>query len=416
MISLSGGSKKGNHKLALSEPSLPRLTDQAYAHIQHLAGDIGPRGSCTSAELRASEYVVSVLDGLELTEIETQEFGGSPSAYARYGVALGVAFVSQIIAGIVQTGWSYNLAAGIHALSALAIYAESDFHFNWSQWFVQPELSRNVLGSSPAREDPAHTVVITAHMDTHRTPFFNSNVTWQRIYNRGFRLIFASLILGATAAAALGLSNNPILKLLFHFLGIPFVLGMVAFIHADRTRYSPGAYDNASGVACMLSIAQWIKDNPLGRTNVWFVATGCEETGTGGMQALMNSRYAAWRDALWINLDQTGIGGLYLRLKEGLLRRYSVHPEALSLAREAAKLSGIMLRERESQAFSDAIIAFQKGLKAISLGASPSDPSQATPRHQLSDVPEHIHRKTLQDTIAYVMSLLKLWDQQEQVS
>lgn len=402
--------------MALSEPSLPRLTDQACAHIQHLAGDIGPRGSCTSAELRASEYVVSALDGMGLTEIETQEFSGSPSAYARYGIALGVAFVSQIIAGIVQTGWSYSLAAGMHALSALALYAESDFRRNWTQWFVQPRSSRNILAQCPARERPERMVVITAHMDTHRTPFFNSNVTWQRIYNRGFRLIFASLILGAAAATAVGITKDPILKLLFYFLAFPFVLGMVAFFHADRTPYSPGAYDNASGVACMLSLAKWLNDNPMDRTTVWFVATGCEETGAGGMQALMNSRFAAWRDALWINLDQTGIGGLYIRLREGLLRRYAVHAEALAFAREASEISGIILRERDSQAFSDAIIAHQKGLKAISLGASPSDPSQATPRHQLSDLPEQIHRKTLQDTIAYVMNLLILWDQQEQVS
>jgi hypothetical protein len=130
----------------------------------------------------------------------------------------------------------------------------------------------------------------------------------------------------------------------------------------------------------------------------------------------MKSKSAAWQKALWINLDQTGIGGLYIRLKEGMLRRYTVHPKALSLAREASKISGITLRERESQAFSDAIIAHQKGVIAISLGASPSDPGQETPRHQLSDVPEKIHRQTLQDTIAYVIDLLILWDRQEQVT
>jgi hypothetical protein len=119
---------------------------------------------------------------------------------------------------------------------------------------------------------------------------------------------------------------------------------------------------------------------------------------------------------VWINLDQTGIGGLYIRLKEGMLRRYAAHPGALSLAREASKISGIKLRERESQAFSDAIIAHQKGLIAISLGASPSDPSQATPRHQLTDVPEQIQRQTLEDTIFYVQNILELWDQQEQLA
>ena len=233
------------------------------------------------------------------------------------------------------------------------------------------------------------------------------------LFNLGFRLIFLSLVIGAGLAILAGFIDIAILKILFHALGLPIAFGFLAFLHADNTPFSPGAYDNASGVACTLTVAERLIQNPLDNTDVWFVITGCEETGAGGMLALVNTMAGSWRQALWVNLDQTGIGQLYIRLEEGMLRRYAIQPSALRLAREAAKVSGINLRERASQAFSDAIIAHQQGLLAISLGASPTEPDLETPRHQLSDVPTAIQLGTLHQTLCYVWSLLSLWDKQE---
>jgi hypothetical protein len=399
--------------LDIGDHSSQQLTDKAYTHVVHLADVIGPRGSCTEGEYQAARYVASTLQDFGLRDVHTQGFSGAPTAYGRYGLAFGVALLGQILAGLIQSGWSYIAAGVIFALSAWAMYAESDFRPNWTHWLIRSRPSRNVMARSPARKTPERLVVISAHLDSHRTPFFNSNVTWQRWYNLGFRLIFLSLVIGAGLAILAGFIDIAILKILFHALGLPIAFGFLAFLHADNTPFSPGAYDNASGVACTLTVAERLIQNPLDNTDVWFVITGCEETGAGGMLALVNTMAGNWRQALWVNLDQTGIGQLYIRLEEGMLRRYAIQPSALRLAREAAKVSGINLRERASQAFSDAIIAHQQGLLAISLGASPTEPDLETPRHQLSDVPTAIQLGTLHQTLCYVWSLLSLWDKQE---
>ncbi len=399
--------------MAIGDHSSQQLTDRTYAHVVHLADVIGPRGSCTEGEYQAARYVASTLQDFGLRDVHTQGFSGAPTAYGRYGLAFGVALLGQILAGLIQSGWSYIAAGVIFALSAWAMYAESDFRPNWTHWLIRSRPSRNVMARSPARKTPERLVVISAHLDSHRTPFFNSNVTWQRWYNLGFRLIFLSLVIGAGLAILAGFIDIAILKILFHALGLPIAFGFLAFLHADNTPFSPGAYDNASGVACTLTVAERLIQNPLDNTDVWFVITGCEETGAGGMLALVNTMAGSWRQALWVNLDQTGIGQLYIRLEEGMLRRYAIQPSALRLAREAAKVSGINLRERASQAFSDAIIAHQQGLLAISLGASPTEPDLETPRHQLSDVPTAIQLGTIHQTLCYVWSLLSLWDKQE---
>lgn len=394
--------------------SSQKLTDRAYEHIVHLAGDIGPRGSCTQDEYKAARYVATTLHDLGLIDVHTQGFSGAPTAYCRYGLALGVALLGQILAGLIQSGWSYIAAGVIFALSAWAMYAESDFHPNWTHWLIRSRPSHNVIACCPALKTPERRVVISAHVDSHRTPFFNSNAIWQRWYNLAFRLIFLSLVIGAGLAIFIGVFDLTILKIIFHALGLPIAFALFAFLHADKTPYSPGAYDNASGVACTITIAEHLIQNPLDNTDVWFAITGCEETGAGGMRALVNTMAESWRQALWVNLDQTGIGQLYIRIEEGMLRRYAVQPSALRLAHETAKVSGIYLREHSSKAFSDAIIAHHQGLFAISLGASPTEPDIETPRHQLSDIPAAIQPGTLHQTLCYVWSLLSIWDKQEQ--
>jgi hypothetical protein len=389
-----------------------QLTERACHHLEHLAVTIGPRGSCKPGERKAADYVATTFRNMGLHEIQRQDFHGSPTSYGRYGIAFAVAILSQIVAGVLKFNWAYFLAGVGHATSAWAILAESDFRKNWTHWIVPAKPSQNVIALRPAGELAQHQVVITAHIDSHRTPFFNSTPAWQKVYNLSFKFIFAAVCLGALLGILAGAMDAPGLKVALHLSGIPIMLGLVTFLHAECTPYSPGAYDNGSGVACMLAIAEHLTQSPRQHTDVWFVATGCEETGAGGMLALVNEKADPWRKALWLNLDQTGIGGLYLRLKEGMLKRYPIKSQVLQLARRAAELSGIDVRERVSQAFSDSTIAHQEGLLALSIGASPIEPGLTTPRHQLNDLPDQVDRGTMKNTIRFVDHLLMIWDQE----
>jgi hypothetical protein len=339
-------------------------------------------------------------------------FRGSPTSYGRYATAFATCLLAQALAGILRLDPIYILAGVVHAGAAWAMFAESDFRWNWTHWIIPSKLSQNVLALCPADESPRYKVVMTAHIDSHRTPFFNSTPTWQRVYNFSFKIIFIVLCLGALLGLLAGMLDSAIFSVLLHLSSIPTVLGLLAFLHADRTPFSPGAYDNGSGVACMLAMAERLSQNPRRHTEVWFVGTGCEETGAGGMLALVNEKADPWRDALWLNLDQTGIGGLYLRLQEGMLMRYKIQPRALQVARLAAEASGVKVRERVSQAFSDSIIAHQRDLLALSIGSSPIEPGSTTPRHQMTDLPYQIDRETMRNTILFVDRLVSTWDQE----
>jgi putative aminopeptidase FrvX len=68
----------------------------------------------------------------------------------------------------------------------------------------------------------------------------------------------------------------------------------------------PGANDNASGVAMMLTLAKHFASNP-GRRNILFIAFAAEEIGLKGSEWCACSAPSIWAaSALMINLDILG--------------------------------------------------------------------------------------------------------------
>jgi hypothetical protein len=396
----------------VKHPTSNQQSELALKHIKYLASFIGPRGTCSQGERDASAYIAVTFKEMNLRDVEIMECLASPSSYARYAIILAIALLTLLFSLFVQTTLVSILTGGILIACAAAYYLESDFQANWSQRIIRSQPSTNVIACCPAVDSPEQSVVITAHIDTHRTPFFNANQRSQRLYNLGFRIACYGLMIGAITVWLSEILQLQTFGVSVLIVALLFVISVV-LATADLTPFSPGAYDNASGVGCMLSVAKSLSEQSLARTSVWLVATGGEETGSGGMKALLEARGNQWQDALWINLDQTGIGSLYLRTREGMLRHYSIAPEMLQLARAVSDITSISLRERPSQAFSDATLALKQGLKVISIGAGPEDPKHQTPRHQRRDKPELIQTETLHSTISYVMQLISTWDQKE---
>ncbi len=84
---------------------------------------------------------------------------------------------------------------------------------------------------------------------------------------------------------------------------------VVVGAHLDSVPLSPGANDNASGVAAVLEVARLLADVPTART-IHFVAFGAEELGLIGSRHYVASRTLAI--AGMVNLDMVGYGSLLL--------------------------------------------------------------------------------------------------------
>ncbi len=392
-------------------PTFPMndIARSAMDHIRYLSETIGGRGSCTPAEREAAEYVCAQLEELGVQGAAIEEFRGSPSTYRPYVLA----FVAGLL-GSILTLWAGSraaLAAGaaLNLLGAWAMLAETDFMGHWARWLLPRATSINVVGVIPPAGAVKHRAVLCAHLDTHRTPVFYSSKTWQRIFGFMVSASFLSLVLGGLGFAAGSLLDLAWLRWLAIAV-IPFQgFVLVLLASADFTPFSPGANDNASGVAVTLSLAERLVREPLSSTEVRLVFTGCEETASYGIIDYLDKHARALGpEAVYIALDEVGLGHPKYITKDGLILKHPTHPLALKLARQAAAQAEREAFEMVGVAYCDALPATKRGLIAVTVSSVlPSHKVSGLHWHQMSDRLEFLDPQSLVDSHRFVWNILQ---------
>jgi hypothetical protein len=391
-------------------PHADAYTSKAIAHIRYLSVDIGGRGSCTPAERRAAEYAADQMRALGASGVRLEPYRGAPSTYRPYALAFVAALLGMVGVWLIGGQWAMASAALLNALGAWGMLAETDFGANWMRWLLPRADSQNAVGVIPPAGEVRRRAILCAHLDTHRTPIFYSSKAWHAL--------FGALVAGALVSMALGA--------VVYGLGAVFDWGWVrsmglvaaamqAFalgccIHADHTPFSPGANDDASGVGVILALAERLIQEALAHTEVWLVLTGCEEVGSYGVAAFLDTHVAdLGDDAVYVILDQVGQGRLMYLSADGLILKRPTHPLALDLARRAADaISNPEGREHVGIAYTDAAVATKRGLVALTLDAlPPPDAQEASHWHQMSDTLDHVEPHTLAETHDFTWQLLR---------
>lgn len=101
----------------------------------------------------------------------------------------------------------------------------------------------------------------------------------------------------------------------------------------------PGANENASGTACLLGLAQHLREDPLRHTEVWLAFTGAEQSGGLGVHRLLDVYGAPLRDSWFIELKMVGAAEIAYVIEHSsfsYLSGYRPDPDSLELARETA--------------------------------------------------------------------------------
>ena len=301
----------------------------------------GGRGSATRAEALAAEYVRARLVDLGVADTRLQAFRGLRSIWLFLALAYGFALIGH------AAFWLLRRPLG--DLPALVV---SVLAFGFGGYFMARKMdfqdyplrsslphgpSQNVVAVIPARQAAHHKVVLNAHLDSHRA-------VWLFATDPLLLFYFATAPLGAygffVAPLFYGLSILTHLPFLAWIGLIPLIShfpGWFTGVTADLGPYSPGANDNASSLGAILTLAERLRQSPLEHTEVWLAFTGCEETGCDGMLAFVKEYGSALKDALFVNLEEVGIGErlVYLRT-EGVLRPRRIRPHLERLVAQAA--------------------------------------------------------------------------------
>jgi hypothetical protein len=389
---------------------MQRMT--ALDHISHLVETIGPRGSTMPEEAAAATYASDQLRAMGLTP-QTQKFLGAESAYAPYALFAGLALLSIVLFWRPQPVGA-AAAALLTGVVLAALLLEMQFRSNVLRWLSRVDDSQNIFTRITASTAPAaQTVLLTAHLDTHRTPLIFSSPTWQKVFGllMPAGLISAALLLVLFVVGVF--VPAPLLRWASLVPGVIMLAILLLMLRADNTPFTRGADDNASGVGVTLSLAQRLQQTPLAHTDVIVVFTGCEEVGCYGADAFMTEHAAELRGAIHLTIDQVGARGTNPCVVRGEQFFVPVQgdPGLLAIA------DGVIARRPDLNistralhgAYGELSIGVKHGLRAIAIGALNAE--GISPHwHKLTDDMSNIDPQVVERCEALAWELLQDFD------
>lgn len=391
------------------------LVDRELAWIRSLSEDIGPRGSTTDGFRRSADFAMAELVGMGAQNIRLEPFYGAASTYRPFVAAFAAALLGSLLALRAGGTGGLVLAAVLNLLGAVAMFSETDLQEHWGRAFGKSLPTANVVADIYPTGEPQKRVVLCAHLDTHRTPVFFSSPGWLRLFTYLVGGTLLSMALGTVVFVMAAILDWGWLGWIGLPLGIVQAFTLMMMVVADRTPYTAGANDNASGVAVALGLAKRLCAEPLQRTAVTILLTDCEETGAHGAMAYLAAHRDELAQAVFIAIDMVGSGVVKYLSADGLLLKHPTHPRALGLARAAAKkLPNVSVIEMTGLAYTDALPFTKAGLAALTLcSVPPGDPAAGTHWHQVSDTITHIERSALMDSTVFAWQVLQEIDQSE---
>jgi hypothetical protein len=234
------------------------------AHLRVLAEEIGPRPATTDAEAHAADYIEAVFAARGL-EVERQEFS-TPRTYSWAYVIYHVFTISAAVAsGYAKLFWP---ALALSALSAIVMW--SDLDTRWGLSALMPKgPSQNIVARNlpkTHRGERSRTVVVVAHYDSAK-----ASLAFAPGMVKNFAATFA-LMKACTFAvpfmilAAAFPQTEPADPYLWYatmvvsaYLLVPLLINVHRELFMAAT---PGANDNASGVAAMLGVMEAVVPEP----------------------------------------------------------------------------------------------------------------------------------------------------------
>ncbi|MGE5857679.1 MAG: M28 family metallopeptidase [Solirubrobacterales bacterium] len=375
------------------------------------------RGPGTDAERRAANLLAERLRGIG-RQVRIEPFFSHPEYAVVHVIHAGMGVVGSVIA-TVQPAVGFSLVL----LAAVSTYLDLNTRLYLVRSLLFRRISQNVVSPGGRPEAPARLVLI-AHYDAARTGYIFSKASTQirrlpesvRLGLGPFRLFFwlglAPLlpILGARMA---GLDPT----WLSAIQAVPtIVLIVAAFLLVDiaLSEIVPGAYDNASGVAAVLSATEELAANPPQNLDVWIVMTGSEQSFCEGSRAFVRAHRKEFDRATtaFVNVDSVSYGQVAYEISQGAVTSFAHDPQLIELC-EALAASGAVeggARPIRHALVDDALPARVRRMRAITLRTTEPDGNLAPWYHTHDDTPERVDAEALGRATGFIVSLARLID------
>jgi hypothetical protein len=379
------------------------------AHVQYLAAKIGPRGTGTTGEAAAADYVDAQLSTLGLP-VERRILRAVASQNA-FPMAVDQA---ALLAMVLYTlgGPLMRWLAAFLALACAPMLWQAIIHSDSPLQFMLPKVtSRNVVTQVEPSKPVRRRVVILAHIDTNRC-----RLAWQSRMLRSLEpltwLTLAMLGLLGLLLLVGALFGGPDWIWWLSLLPTAYIIGtLITLWQDDRKPFSKGAHDNAASVAVALEIGKRLVQTPLENTQVWLAFTGAEETDHAGVKSLLHEQGSLLQEAFFINLEGLGSGDLTYLSCQGLCKPYRPDPHLLDLSQQIAeKLPELMVKEAQMVMEDEARTLREGGWRAITIAGRDPDTATLPHWHRPDDTVDTVSEEFMQRAASFVLALIQEMD------
>jgi hypothetical protein len=394
------------------------VTDAGRTEVIRELCSFEGRGPGTDAERRAADMLASRLRVIG-RRVEVEPFFAHPQYAVVHLIHAAMGVAGSLIA-TVQPAVGFALVL----LAAVSTYLDLNTRLYLVRSLLFRRVSQNVVSPGNRPDAPAR-LILTAHYDAARTGYIFSKASNRirplpervRLGLGPFRLFFwvgLAPLLPIIGARMAGLDATWLSAL----QAIPtIVLIVAAFLLVDiaLSEIVPGAYDNASGVAAVLSAADELTANPPDQLDVWVVLTGSEESLCEGSRAFVRARGKQLdRDTTYfVNVDSASFGQVAYEISQGAVislphdRQLIELCEALAAAGLADGRSAMPIRH---PLLDDALPPRVRRMRSITLRTTDPAGNLAPWYHTHDDVPERVDPAALTRATDFVVALARLID------
>jgi hypothetical protein len=383
-------------------------------HWVRLLAELPGRVAGSALEREAAERVEVWMREIGFEDVTRGAVASRPPPSHVLALHMGVATIGCWIGGV--------LGLLLTGLALLSFQREQrGGRSGMSSWLGAPD-SVNVVARAGAQQ-PRRRVVLSAHIDATLAGRVFSRRHAERYARVLARRAFAPPAAGpyavpekllwaaglVAAASALG-AEGWLLGLARLAVGALLALGVAAMLEWAFAPPTPGANDNASGVAAMLTCGEQLLAQLPSDVELWVVGTGAEEVGCCGMRAFVDA-HPEWRAdrTCFINFESVGGGALHWVHSEGTLTRISYPPMLTELARRLAQSEGFgEVTPVDLMAATDGCVPAARGLHTLSLVSLEAG---GIPRnyHRLEDLPEALDMETVVRSADFAVAVAVAW-------
>ena len=319
----------------MAEPSLVNADVAEWlAHVKALAEGIGPRGPTREGERRGSEYARDFFLRTGLQPV-WETFRGARSGFHSHllgSLIMLAAFAVFPLGGAVTAGMAFLLSVAV----IVSELQELGFRNNLLRVLVPKAESQNVFAIIPPKGGHERDLLLVGHVDTQRTPLVFRTPAWVKVFDKFTMVSFIGYLWQAVDFALALVLRMPWAWLASIPAAVCAALLAAMCIEAESTPFTAGANDNASAVGLVLTVAQRLAKQPLGRTRVFAVITGCEEVQHYGMIDFYRRHQSELKAPHALVFELVGCAGPSWLVKEGIIVPFRSDPRLRRIAERLA--------------------------------------------------------------------------------